>query len=58
MDKNPNTNTSNPYLPVGRMVHTLAVKIKKLNYFLFCRLEANLKKWRADNPQTEKKNNN
>lgn len=43
-------NPVNKYLPVARMTHMLAVKIKKLNYFLFCRLEANLKKARAENP--------
>jgi hypothetical protein len=35
------------------MTHMLAVKVKKLNYFLFCRLEANLKKQRADTAQQE-----
>lgn len=35
------------------MTHMLAVKVKKLNYFLFCRLEANLKKQRAEAVQQQ-----
>jgi hypothetical protein len=42
-------NTANFYLPVARMVHMLSVKVKKINYFLFCRLEANLKKNKVNN---------
>lgn len=38
MDKCMNNGSGNLYLPVARMVYTLAVKVKKLNYFLFCRL--------------------
>jgi hypothetical protein len=38
MDKSINNSPGNLYLPVARMAHTLAVKVKKLNYFLFCRL--------------------
>ena len=44
---NLNSNTNSRYLQVSKIGHMLAVKIKKLNYFLFCRLEANLKKYRA-----------
>ena len=51
-DKNTNNQTSK-YLPVARMTHMLAVKVKKLNYFLFCRLEANLKKQRAEAAQQQ-----
>lgn len=56
MEKNANSNPGSRYLPVARMTHTLAVKVKKLNYFLFCRLEANLKKFRAENPSLTNKN--
>lgn len=37
-DKINSSTGNNKYLPVARMVHTLAVKVKKHNYFLFCRL--------------------
>jgi hypothetical protein len=43
-------NTANLFLPVARMVHMLSVKVKKINYFLLCRLEANLKKNKVNNP--------
>lgn len=56
IEKSINTNPSSKYLPVARMTHMLAVKIKKLNYFLFCRLEANLKKSRAENIDLPMKN--
>lgn len=37
-DKNANQGSVNKYLPVARMVHSLSVKIKKINYFFYCRL--------------------
>ena len=44
-----NNNSVNMFLPVAKMVDMLSVKVKKLNYFLFCRLEANLKKNKLKN---------
>ena len=38
--------TDNKFLPLIRATHTLGVKIKKLNYFLFCKLENHMKEER------------
>ncbi len=46
-DRAASTDPNCRYLPVVRLVHLLAVKVKKHNYFLFCRLEAQMKKSRA-----------
>lgn len=45
-NKNMDEDLTNRSHPLAKMAHIFSVKIKKYNYFLFCRLEANLKKLR------------
>lgn len=45
-NRNPNLEPNSRTKILNKLAHILAVKVKKYNYFLFCRLEANNKKRR------------
>lgn len=46
--------SNHKYLPLCRVMHTLGVKIKKLNYYIFCKLEQYTKNVKENDSQSVK----
>lgn len=51
--KKSDSTSDNKFLPLIRVTHMLGIKVKKLSYFFFCKLENNLKEQRKKHPEME-----